>query len=153
VRGAQPSDSFLGTDLSYQDFQRQRADRYRPLGLRESTYANERVLRVRMEPRYDAPYSLVEYVIAASDRAILATNHWKRSSQHPYRRMRMPRAHIVSGERCAVPTVIRVEDDQRGTRTELVISELRVDAALDDALFTTAALETRREVPGIIDRR
>jgi hypothetical protein len=52
-----------------------------------------------------------------------------------------------------VPTLIRVEDDQRGTRTELVISELRTDAALDDALFTTAALETRRDVPGILDRR
>jgi hypothetical protein len=106
-----------------------------------------------MEPRYDAPYTLVEWVVAASDRAILAADYWKRASQLPYRRMRMPRAHIVNGERCAVPTVIRVEDDQRGTRTELVISELRMDAPLDDALFTTAALETRRDVPGILDRR
>ena len=153
VSGSQPSDSFLGTDLSYQDFQRQRVDRYRPVGLREASFASERVLRARMEPRYDAPYSLVEFVIAASDRAILAADYWKRSSQHPYRRMRMPRAHIVSGERCAVPTVIRVEDDQRGTRTELVISELRMDAKLDDSLFTTAALETRRDVPGILDRK
>jgi hypothetical protein len=153
VSGSQPTDSFLGTDLSYHDFQRQRPDRYRPLGLHETTYASERVLRVRMEPRYDAPYSIVEYVIAASDRAILATDYFKRRSERPYRRMTMPRARIVSGERCAVPTVIRVEDDQRGTRTELVISELRTDADLDDALFTTAALETRRDVPGILDRR
>jgi hypothetical protein len=153
VSGSQPTDSFLGTDLSYHDFQRQRPDRYRSLGLRESTFANERVLRVRMEPRFDAPYSIAEYVIASTDRAILATDYFKRGSERPYKRMSMPRDRIVSGERCAVPTLIRVEDDQRGTRTELVISELRTDATLDDALFTTAALETRRDVPGILDRR
>jgi len=153
VSGSQPSDSFLGTDLSYHDFQRQRPDRYRALGLSRGAFAGERVLRVRMEPRFDAPYTRVEYVVAESDRAILATHYWKRSSELPYKRMAMPRARIVSGERCAVPTLIRVEDDQRGTRTELVISELRTDAPIDDALFTTAALETRRDVPGIVDRR
>jgi hypothetical protein len=153
VSGSQPTDSFLGTDLSYHDFQRQRPDRYRSLGMRESTHGAERVLCVRMEPRFDAPYSIVEYVIASSDRAILATDYFKRSSDRAYKRMRMPRARIVNGERCAVPTLILVEDDQRGTRTELVISELRTDAPIDDALFTTAALETRRDVPGILDRR
>jgi hypothetical protein len=121
--------------------------------MREATFAGERVLRVLMEPTFDAPYSLVEYVIAESDRAILATDYFKRRSDHAYKRMKMPRARIVNGERCAVPTLIRVEDDQRGTRTELVISELRTDANLDDALFTTAALETRRDVPGILDRK
>jgi hypothetical protein len=153
VSGSQPTDSFLGTDLSYHDFQRQRSDRYRSLGLREGTFANESVLRVQMAPRFDAPYSIVEYVIAASDRAILATDYYKRGSERAYKRMSMPRARIVSGERCAVPTLIRIADDQRGTRTELVISELRTDAAIDDDLFTTAALETRRDVPGILDRR
>ena len=153
VSGSQPTDSFLGTDLSYHDFQRQRADRYRALGLLETTFAGEAALRVRMEPRFDAPYSIVEYVIADADRAMLAADYFKRASARAYKRMTMPRARIASGERCAVPTLIRIEDDQRGTRTELVISELRTDAELDDELFTTAALETRRDVPGILDRR
>lgn len=153
VSGSQPTDSFLGTDLSYHDFQRQRPDRYRMLGLREATWAGERVLKALGEPRFDAPYVRVEYTIAASDRAILRTDYYKRSSELPYKRMAMPRDHIVNGERCAVPTVIHVEDDQRGTRTDLTISELRMDAPIDDALFTTAALEMRRDVPGIQDRR
>ena len=153
VSGSQPTDSFLGTDLSYHDFQRQRPDRYRSVGLRESSLGEERVVRVRLEPRFDAPYSAVEYAIAASDRAILGTDYFKRGSERAYKRMSMPRDHIVSGERCSVPTTVVVDDDQRGTHTELVISELRTDAPLDDALFTTAALETRRDVPGIVDRR
>ena len=153
VSGSQPSDSFLGTDLSYHDFQRQRADRYRSVGLREVIEGEERAIRARVEPRFDAPYSAIEYVIAASDRAILGTDYFKRGSDKPYKRMSMPRARIVSDEHCSVPTLVLVEDGQRGTRTQLVISELRTSAQLDDALFTTSALETRRDVPGIVDRR
>ncbi|MEN8160966.1 MAG: outer membrane lipoprotein-sorting protein, partial [Myxococcota bacterium] len=144
VSGSQPTDSFLGTDLSYHDFQRQHPGRYRPLGVTEGTLDGEPVLRARAEPLFDAPYLLVRYTIAESDQAILATDYYKRIPDGPYKRMRMPRTHIVSGERCAVPTLIHVEDDQRGTRTQLVIKELRLDAPIDDALFTTAALEKRR---------
>lgn len=153
VSGSQPTDSFLGTDLSYHDFQRQRADRYRSVSLREVVEGEERAIRARVEPRFDAPYSAIEYVIAASDRAILHTDYFKRGSVKPYKRMSMPRARIVSDERCSVPTLVLVEDGQRGTRTQLMISELRTNARLDDALFTTSALETRRGVPGIVDRR
>jgi hypothetical protein len=153
VSGSQPTDSFLGTDLSYHDFQRQRADRYSSVGLREVIEGEERAIRARVEPRFDAPYSAIEYVIAASDRAILGTDYFKRGSDKPYKRMSMPRARIVSDERCSVPTLVLVADGQRGTRTQLVISELRTNAQLDDALFTTSALETRRDVPGIVDRR
>jgi len=153
VSGSQPTDSFLGTDLSYHDFQRQRADRYRSVGVSEDRQGEERALRVRLEPLYDAPYAAIEYAIAVSDRAILGTDYFKQGSERAYKRMWMPRERIVSDEHCSVPTLVRVEDRQRGTRTELVISELRTNASLDDALFTTAALETRRDVPGIVDRR
>ncbi|MGH7286424.1 MAG: outer membrane lipoprotein-sorting protein [Myxococcota bacterium] len=153
VSGSQATDSFLGTDLSYHDFQRQRADRYRSVSLREVVEGEERAIRARVEPLFDAPYSAIEYVIAASDRAILHTDYFKRGSAKPYKRMSMPRARIVSDERCSVPTLVLVEDGQRGTRTQLMISELRTNARLDDALFTTSALETRRGVPGIVDRR
>jgi len=153
VSGSQPTDSFLGTDLSYHDFQRQRMDRYRAVGVSEAIVGEERVLRVRVEPLFDAPYSAIEYAIAASDRAILGTDYFKRGSERAYKRMRMPRERIVSDEHCSVPTIVLVDDRQRGTHTELVISELRTNASLDDALFTTAALEARRDVPGIVDRR
>ncbi len=152
VSGSQPTDSFLGTDLSYHDFQRQHPGRYRPIRVTEGVLDGEPVLRVRAEPLFDAPYLGVRYTIAESDQAILGTDYYKRVTDGPYKRMRMPRSHIVSGERCAVPTLIQVEDDQRGTRTQLVIKELRIDAPIDDALFTTAALEKRRGVPGIRDR-
>jgi len=152
VSGGQPTDSFLGTDLSYGDFQRQSPERYRPLGIERAVVDGESALRVTVEPRFDAPYIGAHYTVALSDQAILRADYYKRTPDDSYRRMSMPRAHIVSGERCAVPTRIHVEDDQRGTTTDLVIKELRMDAPIDDALFSTAALEKRRGVPGILDR-
>ena len=66
--------------------------------------------------------------------------------------MRMPRATMVEGNGCSVPTHVVVDDNQRGTHTDLTIAELRTNADLDDALFTYSALEARRNIPGIQDR-
>ena len=101
VSGSQPTDSFLGTDLSYHDFQRQHPDRYQPLGVEETTIGGEPVYRILAKPRFHAPYLRVRYAIAESDQAILGTDYYKREEDGPYKRMVMPRAHIVSGERCA----------------------------------------------------
>lgn len=152
VSGSQTTDSFLGTDLSYADFQRQHPERYRASGTREGSLAGEPTRTVFVAPLFDAPYVSVEYEIAASDHAILGTRFRKQLDQEPYKIMRMPRRHIVSDQRCSVPTRVIVDDHHRGTHTELTISELRTNAELDDALFTYSALEARRSIPGIGDR-
>jgi hypothetical protein len=152
VSGSQPTDSFLGTDLSYHDFQRQIPGRYRATAIRASSGDAEAIRTVSVVPLFDAPYSLAEYAIATADAAILGTRYYKRADQQPYKNMRMPRASIVSHDRCSVPTRVVIDDRQRGTHTELEISELRTNADLDDALFTYSALEARRDIPGINDR-
>lgn len=152
VSGSQPTDSFLGTDLSYNDFQRQKPGRYRATGVSSGREDAEAIRTVSVVPLFDAPYSLAEYTIASADAAILGTRYYKRADQRPYKDMRMPRASIVSHDGCSVPTQIFVDDRQRGTHTELEISELRTNADLDDALFTYSALEARRDIPGIHDR-
>ncbi len=152
VSGSQPTDSFLGTDLSYHDFQRQRPDRYRATGVTTGSTEGEPSRTVSVVPIFDAPYSLAEYEIASSDHAILGARYYKRKDQRAYKDMRMPRLHIVSDNGCSVPTRVVVDDRQRGTHTELTISELRTNADLEDSLFTYTALETRRDIPGITDR-
>jgi Outer membrane lipoprotein-sorting protein len=152
VSGSQPTDSFLGTDLSYHDFQRQHPERYRATGVTAGAADGEAIRTVSVVPLFDAPYSLAEYEIAASDGVILGTRYYKRADQAPYKSMRMPRSKIVTQDDCSVPTHVVVDDRQRGTHTELMISELRTNADLDDALFTYSALEARRDIPGISDR-
>jgi hypothetical protein len=152
VSGAQPTDSFLGTDLSYHDFQRQQPDRYRATRVAPSRVDGEAVHVVTVLPLFDAPFSHVEYEIAVSDAAILVTRYFKRSDLPAYKVMRMPRATMAEGDGCSVPTHVVVDDSQRGTHTDLTIAELRTNADLDDALFTYSALEARRDIPGIQDR-
>ena len=152
VSGSQPTDSFLGTDLSYHDFQRQNPGRYRATAISSGSEDAEAIRTVSVVPLFDAPYSLAEYAIASTDAAILGTRYYKRADQRPYKNMRMPRASIVSHDGCSVPTQILIDDRQRGTHTELQISELRTNADLDDTLFTYSALEARRDIPGINDR-
>jgi hypothetical protein len=152
VSGAQPTDSFLGTDLSYNDFQRQQPDRYRATRAVPGRVDGEAVHVVSVLPLFSAPYSNVEYEIAAADAAILGTRYFKRPDLPAYKVMRMPRATMAEGDGCSVPTHVIVDDSQRGTHTELTIAELRTNADLDDALFTYSALEARRDIPGIRDR-
>jgi hypothetical protein len=152
VSGAQPTDSFLGTDLSYHDFQRQQPERYRATRLAFGKVDGEVVHVVTVLPLFQAPYSHIEYEIAVSDAAILGTRYFKRTDLPAYKVMRMPRAAMVEGEGCTVPAHVVVDDNHRGTHTDLTIAELRTNADLDDALFTQAALEARRQIPGIRDR-
>jgi len=152
VSGSQPTDSFLGTDLSYNDFQRQHPERYRASRATPGTVDGEAIQTLSVLPLFDAPYSVVEYEVAVSDGVILGTHYYKRTNQGPYKDMQMPRADIVTQKSCSVPTRVIVDDHQRGTHTVLTISELRTNAPLDDALFTYSALESRREIPGIHDR-
>ena len=152
VSGSQPTDSFLGTDLSYHDFQRQQPGRYRATRAVPGTLDGEAIRTVSVLPLFDAPYSNVEYEIATADAAILGVRYHKRAERPPYKVMRMRRADMVEQSGCSVPTRVVVDDSQRGTHTELTISELRLNADLDDALFTYSALEARRDIPGISDR-
>jgi hypothetical protein len=152
VSGSQPTDSFLGTDLSYHDFQRQQPGRYRATRAAPGQVDGEAIRTVSVLPLFDAPYSNVEYEIATADAAILGVRYHKRTDLPAYKIMRMRRADMVEQSGCSVPTRVVVDDRQRGTHTELTISELRLNADLDDTLFTYSALEARRAIPGISDR-
>lgn len=152
VSGSQPTDSFLGTDLSYHDFQRQQPGRYRATRVVPGQVDGEAIRTVSVLPLFDAPYSNVEYEIAAADAAILGVRYHRRADLPAYKVMRMRRADMVEQSGCSVPTRVVVDDRQRGTHTELTISELRLNAELDDTLFTYSALEARRDIPGISDR-
>jgi Outer membrane lipoprotein-sorting protein len=152
LSGSQPTDSFLGTDLSYHDFQRQHPERYRATEITAGRAQGEAIRTVSVVPLFDAPYSLAEYEIAVADEAILGARYFKRLERGPYREMRMPREGIVTNDTCSVPTRVIVDDNRRGTHTELDIAELRTNADLDDSLFTYSALEARRDIPGIRDR-
>ena len=149
VSGSQSDDAFLGTDLSYHDFERQRGASYQVELGREVQAGGEAAFVVTARPRRPASYAVVEHTIAAKDSAILETRYFKKDAPEPYKLLWMARDGILEQGACRVPTRIRVEDRQRRTETTLSISSLRLDTELSDDLFSMVSLETRRPIPGL----
>jgi hypothetical protein len=149
VSGSQSDDAFLGTDLSYQDFERQRRENFRVTLSGAGPLAGEATWTITARPARAVGYESVEHVIAARDFAILATRYFKKAASEPYKTLTMDRAHMIEQGACRVPQKIRVEDRQRGTTTVLAVSQLRIDADLPDDLFSMVSLETKRPIPGL----
>lgn len=149
VSGSQSDDAFLGTDLSYHDFERQREESYEVSLGGEARIGTEAVWIVVAKPRARAGYEKVEHAVSKADSAILRTRYFKHGSDGAYKELVMERSRIVAHDECRVPTHIRVDDRQRGTATTLEVTSLNLDAELPDDLFSMVALETKRPIPGV----
>ncbi len=149
VSGSQSDDAFLGTDLSYHDFERQREASFDVAIIASAQLGSDQAWIISATPHSPTGYERVEHTIALKDYAILETRYFKRGAETPYKRLSMERARMVECGTCRVPTRIRVVDAQRGTSTVLDISKLTLNAELPDDLFSMTALETKRPVPAV----
>ncbi len=147
ITGAQRADPFMGTDLSYEDFEQRSVNDYDLDLLGKSSIGGEPVDVVVGRPRYDSGYERVRFFVAESDAAILETHYFKRGSRSPFKTIFAPRDGMVASDGHSLPTRIFVRNLARGTETEVRIERLRVNPELDDHLFTTTALETGRPIP------
>lgn len=145
----QRSDSFMGSDLSYEDFERRRVEDYDLEARPEARLEGERVRVVGGRPRFDSAYDRVEFFVAVSDGSILETRYYKRDAERPFKILRAPRARIRRFGDHLLPTFLEVENLSRGTRTEVRIHDLSVNPDLDDGLFTASAIEVGRPIPGL----
>ncbi|MGH0029424.1 MAG: hypothetical protein ACQGVC_06515 [Myxococcota bacterium] len=68
----------------------------------------------------------------------------KRQSDEPYRVITAPRAGMVHQNGHIVPTRLLVQNHARGTTTEVVMTDLRIDPELDAHAFSLQALESQR---------
>jgi hypothetical protein len=147
VTTAQRGDAFFGTDVTYADLERQRADDYLLAGLEPGARDGESVHLIDATPVRVYGYARVRFAIAAADLAILETAYWKRGAQEPYRVIRAERASMVSQGGHVLPTHIAVESRDRGTTTEVWIRGLRIDPEIDARLFSVKTLESKRPLP------
>ena len=149
----QRADAFMGTGLTYEDFERRRVDDYDARFLPSTTVAGEAVRVVEGLSRFDSAYARVEFFIAGADTAILETRYYKRDAEHPFKILHAPREETRTFAGRPLPTHLRVEDLARRTETEVWIEQLAVNPELDDGLFTSAALEVGRPIPGLDSSR
>ena len=140
VSGAQRSDSFMGTDLSYEDLERRRVEDFTDLRVERGHHRNEPVAVVSARPRRSGGYDRTEFVVALPDAALLETRYFSRSSEKPFKIVRFPRGALHEEAGASVPTSILVENFRKNTETEVTVDDLEINPELDDRLFTTDAL-------------
>ena len=147
ISTAQRGDAFLGSDLTYEDLERQHVDDY-DLELRPPQHLGvEEVNVVRGYPRHRISYRYVDFLIARTDAAILETRYFKGGAEEPYRTVVAPRAGMVERSGHVLPTHLTVENRQRGTLTDVYFRDLVVNPPIESTLFTVKTLEQQRALP------
>jgi hypothetical protein len=141
VGGRQRSERFLGSDLTWADLERHRAEDHAVLGAERDTSAGEPALRIRTRRRDEA--GRVEFVVALRDLAILRMDVVG-PGDHALRSLSMPREAMLASGDLRVPGRIEARDLRRGTRTRVDVLELRFDPEVDARVFSTVTLESGR---------
>ena len=148
IAGAQRLESFLGSDLTYEDFERQRAADFTVEALPAEDVAGERCTMLRAAPREPRGYAAVVLAVAA-DRAILEYRYFARDAATPYRVIETPRADMHREAGHLVPTRYAVRQPGRGSSTDLVLRKLAIDPPIDDQLFSVRTLDQKRPLPRV----
>jgi hypothetical protein len=144
VSSAQRADAFLGSDLTFEDMERQRIEDYRVQSVRRERAHGEDTFVVRAFPRERRNYQLVEFRVAKRDWAILEVRYLRHGSETPARRIRAPRAEMKEINGHVLPTHLIVQNAVRGTTTEVFIRDLVVNPKIDDREISVWALEKGR---------
>ncbi len=152
VTTAQRGDSFLGSDVNYEDIERRRVEEYELDGLVRARVQGEPAYEIEGRPRKESSYERVVFVIAESDGAILETRYFKRSQEQPFRVISAPRAGIVASDGHVIPTRLNVQNYVRGTSTQVVISDLQINPPIEDHVFSVKTLQQERKLPGLEGR-
>ncbi len=150
VSSAQRADVFMGTDLTYEDFERRYVHDYEVAMVGMEMIQNENAYAIRCKPRYDSGHSYAVYVVAESDQAILEVRYYRGDSNPPFKIQKVPRALMMNHGEFIVPTRMSVENRNSGTATEVRFSQIRINPEVDDSLFTRSALEIGRPIPFLI---
>jgi len=146
ISGAQRGDAFLGTDLTYEDFERHRVEDYELAPPRLSSTSGEEVYVIEATPLRPSSHTRVEFHVARSDLAILRIESFK-SGADPFKIIEIPRRGLHAEGLFRVPTLMTVYHPARGTRTAVRLESLKVNPTLAEGLFSSAALESGRPIP------
>jgi hypothetical protein len=147
VTTAQRGDAFLGSDLTYEDFERQHVDDFELTFAEPQPIGGEPCHVVRGRPRRRFTYEYADFFVARSDDAILESRYYKRGAETPYRVILSPRAFMTNGDDHVLPKRILVRNLVRNTSTEVTVHEIAINPEIDDRLFSAVTLEQKSDLP------
>src|SRR5262245_12631243 len=148
ISGIQRLDSFLGSDLTYEDFERQRAADFTVEPMPPEDVAGEHCTMIRALPHDERAYAALVLAVAP-DRAILEYRYFARGAEKPYRVIETPRSEMHQESGHLLPTRYSVRHLEHGSSTELVLKKLSVNPPIDDQIFSVRTLDQQRPLPRV----
>jgi hypothetical protein len=146
---AQRADKFTGMDVTLEDLEVQRVDKFEVLGRSFAAVSGEPVHLVTLKRLIGTTYDRVDFFVAASDYAMLEVRYYRIGALDPYKVTRMDRAQMEHYEDRVLPKRIDFEDMDAGTETTIVFRRREVNPDLSRAAFSTRSLETRSHLSWI----
>ena len=150
MTSVQRSDSFLGSDMWFEDLERRYPEDYVEIRITGGREASSETIFVRARPVYGTPsYDEIEFEVAKDDYFLLSTAYFRGDAENPIRRITSAREHMVESEGHRIPTRYVIENILRGTETVAVFSRVEINPVLKDSLFRSVAMESGRKIPGL----
>lgn len=147
ITTAHRGDSVFGTDVTYEDLERQRVESFDVGPLQDTSWNGEPGYLIEAIPHRKYNYGQVDFVVAQRDLAILEARYFKRTAKSPYRIVTASRPDMIVRDDLILPTRISVRNLDRGTRTDVHLTRLAINPPIDDHLFSIQALQSQRPLP------
>lgn len=145
IAGGQKNESFMGSDLSYDDLRTQDLDAYDYKVLRSEKLADGDTYVLEATPvkggkAADSAYSRSLSWVRKDDFVPLKAEMYDKDGQ-------LEKAIAYTGYKddggVKRPSSVTIENRQKGTKTTLTYVERALNGAVDEGLFTSRALETQ----------
>jgi hypothetical protein len=148
ITTSQRGDAFFGSDVTYEDIERQRTEAFDIQSIVQAEDSEEPTYVIEVRPRRRRNYARAVFTISRSDSAILKTRYYKRDTTKPYRVISADREQMVTLGGHTLPTHLRVQNLMRGTHTDVRLRDLRLADHVPDQLFSLRTLDQGRPIPG-----
>jgi hypothetical protein len=145
IATTQKSDSFYGSDLTFEDLERPRWTRWRAAFADELEEAGARRRAVEAVPPPDSQYARLRVLIDPDLVAVARIDFFREAGAPPVKRLHVDLAGLAEERGFLGIRRITVEQLGRAASTELRIGRMEIDPALADRVFSAARLEREGE--------
>jgi hypothetical protein len=146
---AQRADKLVGMDVTLEDLEVQRLDKFEIVGSSFARVEEEPAHIVTLKRLAGGAYDRADFFVASSDYAMLEVRFYRSGATEPYKQTRMRRADMEYYPGHVLPRQIHFLDRDLGTETTLVFERRQVDPELPRDRFSTLGLEKTQRLSWI----
>ncbi|NLD99349.1 MAG: outer membrane lipoprotein-sorting protein [Fibrobacter sp.] len=133
---------FVNTDFFYYDLESHEFEDYTYTYVKDDKLVDHQCSVVQMSPKStDTPYLMSEAWISKEDNFVYQMKLYDRKTSEHIKTMNVLETSITDG--CIIPVRILMTNHKDNSKTELSLSDLKVNSGVDDKVFSIQNLETR----------